>query len=144
MMYIAVYKIRNKYPACLTRYPVINLGSVFPSKVYLKVTTTSRKINLTLNNITEEYVNYPKLDESFYNSLSVPGCYLGVLDADFDGDMMSFNVLYTDESIKEINDLLDNKSYYIRPDGEIAFSPITGTLEYVVKTMADKTCALYE
>jgi hypothetical protein len=54
------------------------------------------------------------------------------LDADFDGDKVSLNVLYTEESIAEINKLLNSKEFYITPTGEITFSIKTDTLELVM------------
>jgi hypothetical protein len=143
MMYLAIYDVRNKYPGFLTRYPVTNLGSIFPSKLYVKTTSKGRTINLTMNGQTKRVTEYPDFKESFYNSMSIPYSYLGVVGGDFDGDTMSLNILYTDESIKEINDILNNKDYYIKPDGSLAFSPVTDTLQYVIKTMSDKNNTLF-
>ena len=144
MMYIAIYDIKDKYPACVTRFPVINLGSIFPSKVFVKVTNNSRTVNMSILGQVTKMLNYPILDDTFFNSLAVPSCYLAVLGGDYDGDVVSFNVLYSEESIKEIEDIVKQKSYYIKPDGELAFSPVTKTLTYVVKTMADKQVKIYE
>lgn len=44
----------------------------------------------------------------------------------------SLNVCYTDESINEIEDLFNNKSYYVGPDGEFRSDLDTATLQYVL------------
>lgn len=143
LMYLAVYDVRDKYPGFLTRYPVTNLGSIFPSKLYVKTTSKGRTINLTMTGQTKQVIEYPDFKESYYNSMSIAFSHIDALGADFDGDTMSLNILYTDESIKEVNGLLDSKDYYIKPDGTLAFSPETDILNYVVKTMADKNNKLF-
>ena len=56
---------------------------------------------------------------------------------------MSLTVVYTNEAIEEIEDSLNSLKHYIKPDGSLAFSPVTDILEYVVKTMADPDNKLY-
>jgi len=54
-------------------------------------------------------------------------------------DKVSFTVLYTNDSIKEIDKLMSRKEFYISPDNRLVFSPVTGTLDYVVTAMARGT-----
>ena len=44
------------------------------------------------------------------------------LDKKFDGDTCSFTCVLTDESISEIEDLLDSKDFYVGVNGKITFS----------------------
>ena len=48
---------------------------------------------------------------------------------------MSMNVLYTEESIEEINKMFDSKEFYITPDGEITFTSAQGVNELVIAHM---------
>ena len=84
LIYLAVYKEVPKYPGLLTRYPVTNLGSIYPNMPYLKTTVKGRKIDI-LNDMWEvedTVFEYPKLDEVFVNSLSPNFSHLETLGAD--------------------------------------------------------------
>lgn len=136
LVYLAIYDIRDKYPAFLTRYPVAAMGGVYPSKLYVKTTVKGRTVNFKYNNQEKTVVEYPNLKEEFVNSLSPHISRLERLTADFDGDTMSMNVLYTEESIKEIEKMLNSKEYYITPDGEITFTMSVAVNELVVAHMS--------
>ena len=53
-----------------------------------------------------------------------------------DGDTISFNSVVTKESVKEIDNLLASKSFYITPDGKLTYSAETDTLNYVLKHLS--------
>ena len=86
MIYLAIYEEVNKYPAFLTRYPVANVGSIYPSIPYLKTTAKGRRANIldVEWNVKDTVVEYPNIDgkESYYNSLSPSSKHLSALDAD--------------------------------------------------------------
>lgn len=50
---------------------------------------------------------------------------------------MSFNALYTKEAVKEVDEILKSKSYYIMPDGKVTYSVITDTLDLTIKHLTD-------
>jgi len=70
LFYISIYEIRKKYPAYLTRYPVVDLGGIYPTKLYLKTTVNGRTVKFVMGGIESTMVEYPVLTEKFYNSLS--------------------------------------------------------------------------
>ena len=111
------------------------MGGVYPTKLYVKTTVKGRTVNFKYNNQVKEVVEYPNLKEEFVNSLSPHLSKLERLTADFDGDTMSMNVLYTEESIKEIENMFNSKEFYITPDGEIAFTMSQGVTELVIAHM---------
>jgi hypothetical protein len=135
LFYLAVYDTRNKYPGFVTRYPVAGVGGIYPSNVYLRTTVNTRTVEMKTLSGSKKIYEYPILGESYYNSLSVHPSHITGLGADFDGDTVSFNILYTDESIAEINDLLNSKEYYLSPDGRLLYSANTDTLSLVLKHM---------
>lgn len=94
MLYLSVYEEVNKYPAFLTRYPVANVGSIYPSLPYLKTTAKGRKVNILDAEwqVKDTVVEYPNIDgkETYYNSLSPSSKNLAVLDAD--SKILPFNI----------------------------------------------------
>jgi len=47
--------------------------------------------------------------------------------------VVSFNLLYTDESIAEINKLLKNKKFYLTGNNDLMYRVSTDPLELVLK-----------
>ena len=82
LFYISIYDIRDKYPGFVTRYPVANLGGIYPTKIYVKTTVPSRDVEITFDNKTYIMHEYPILKEEFFNSMSVHNSKIGNLDAD--------------------------------------------------------------
>ena len=52
-----------------------------------------------------------------------------------DGDVVSLNIVYTEDSIQEINDMLMDKSYYLDSASKITYSSVTETIDYVLGYM---------
>lgn len=52
-------------------------------------------------------------------------------------DTVSLNIVYTEESIKEITDLLNNSKYYITPDGSMSYSADDDIINLVLAHMTD-------
>ena len=46
--------------------------------------------------------------------------------------------MYTEDSIKEITELLNNSKYYIKPDGSMAYSADDDVINLVLAHMTDK------
>ena len=51
-------------------------------------------------------------------------------------DTVSFNAVLTKEAVKEIDNALNSKSYYIMPDGSLSYSAATDTLDFVLKHLS--------
>lgn len=138
LIYLAIYKDVNKYPGFLTRYPVTNVGSIYPSIPYLKTTAKGRKVNiLDIDwNVIDTVVEYPKIGETFYNSLSPNSKHLAALDADFDGDKCSYTIVFSEESCNEVKNMLRMKSTYIGTDGSVLYSASNTVIDVVTKTLS--------
>ena len=108
LFYLTVEDVVSKYPAFNTRYPVVGLGGIYPSWVYLKTTTTGRKVEVTYNNITKILYEYPKRNENWVESMSVDGRHIGRLGADYDGDSCIGKV-YARFNIKMLQKFVDFK-----------------------------------
>lgn len=139
LIYLSVYEHSRKYPALVTRYPITGFGSIYPSYIYLKPTIKT-EIRYPLNDqweIDKETLpayQFPT-KTSFINSMGPHSTKLARMGADFDGDMSSFNVIYTEEGIEEINNYLNNVSFYVGTDGQISHSVATDTVNYLMKTL---------
>jgi len=132
MLYISIYDIRNKYPAFLTRYPVAGLGGVYPCTLYIRTTENPRTVKVIFNGKETTMYEFPKLSQPTVSSMSPSPSHIERLEADYDGDTVSLNIVYKDDSIKEIQSMLNSKKFYITPNGEVTYSITSETLKYVV------------
>ena len=82
LFYIAMYDVKDKYPAFITRYPVTGLGSIIPTKIYVKTTVNARTVKFKFGSIVKEMKEYPIMDQLFIESLSVPTNALSRLGGD--------------------------------------------------------------
>lgn len=116
LFYIAIFESTLTAKALSTRYPVINLGGIFPCEVYMKTTTKSDQLELLSENwgsTGKIYPEFPVEGNSFFNSLSISFTKLGRSGADHDGDTMNYEVLMTEDALEEIESLLQSASYYV-------------------------------
>lgn len=136
LLYLSVYREINNYPAFVTRYPITGLGSIYPSKMYVKTTTKvekRRELNEMWEPMDDSYIAYqfPIRNAPFVTSMMPHSSKLARLGADFDGDTCSLTSVYTDESVKEVNNYLDTKKAYVGPDGRFINSVGTDTVNLV-------------
>ena len=86
LMYVSVYEGSNKYPLFVTRYPIASPHSIYPSKTYLKTTTTGLKL-IPLDDLWEPIADktayqYPQEGGAFVESMSPHSSKLASLGAD--------------------------------------------------------------
>lgn len=140
LIYLMGYKDWNNYPMVLSRYPISGAGSIYPSNVYVK-TTVLYETRYEANedgsiNPDNKAIVYPILtDPTFVDSEAVSPSRLAGLGADYDGDMVSGVVLYSDDSIAEIKQYLNSAAAYIRPEGGLLNSPYVAPVERVIHNM---------
>lgn len=136
LLYASVYKKIERYPGFVTRYPVTGIGSIYPSKVKLKTCVETEKRIELLDDWTRDPDNviareFPVTGSAFINSLSPSPYNLARLGMDFDGDTGSFTSVFTEESVKEIEDYLSSKRAYVGVDGRFINSTATELNELV-------------
>lgn len=140
LLYLSTYTDLNKYPCFVTRYPVTGMGSIYPSKVFCKTTIqveVRRELGPNWEPMDEHHIAYqfPIRGGAFVNSLIPHSAKLGRLGADFDGDTSSFNVVYSDESIKEVDDFLGSPRAYIDTSGHFLSSTEVDTVRLVLHNL---------
>jgi RimJ/RimL family protein N-acetyltransferase len=125
MFYISVYKKSKQIVGNSTRYPIAELGSINPSKVYLR-TTAKSKVLTELNDQWEPMpgdnaICFPILNEPFFESMSVHPSKIKAFNADFDGDKMSLHYALSKEAVKETVDYLHTKDAFVHPNGSLRY-----------------------
>lgn len=122
--YIAIYPTLGRYHGFTTRYPIDGLGSIYPTVSYVKTTIKGREV--TIDGLYPEpdkkLYEYPILGSNFFNSMSPHGTKLATLSADFDGDKGNFSAVWTEESNKDIDKLLNSRAFYISIDNKVNYS----------------------
>lgn len=140
LLYISIYKDVVGIPALITRYPVAGYGGIYPSYIYLKTTVKSlvkTELDYKWEPIEVKATEFPVVDKSFYNSLSVSQSHIKKLGLDFDGDKLSFICPMSDDSRQEVDDLLNSRKFYVGVDGKMAFSASTPITNLVLASMTD-------
>lgn len=88
-LYISCYRIINKYPIMVTRYPITGIGSIYPSYIHVKTTVKSEKrveLDDSWLEMGKEYTAYefPVTGSSYINTMSPHPAKIGRLGADYD------------------------------------------------------------
>lgn len=140
LLYISVYRHFSKYPLYVTRYPVTGIGSIYPSKTHLRVTSDfeeRRHLDDSWIDEGEAAVAYefPKLDSAFTNALTPHTAHIKRMGADFDGDTSSANCPYSDEAIEEADRFFKLRKAYIGTNGKLLYSAGVDTVELVLHSM---------
>ena len=117
IMYIAALLITNEKHGYITRYPVLEDGSIYPSKIHTVSTNPSKPIELMFDSgLKMECIHYPIIGNPYYESLILHQSRLPGLGADMDGDQVSLSTLWTKESNEDIKSNMDQISSVVGPD----------------------------
>jgi hypothetical protein len=141
LLYLSGYHIWNKYVGFVTRYPITGIGSCYPTTVYVKTTIVGQmryELGEDWKRIGEDHLalEFPVFEPLAYlDSLVIPSARLLGLSADFDGDTCSFNAVYSDEGIAEINSYLHSKAAWVDPRGWLKASAGIATIDLVLRNM---------
>ncbi len=141
LIYHALYQDARKFVGMVTRYPITGIGSIYPSRAYLKTTIRSeQRVELDPETWAPYEDNrtayeYPVVESAFFNSLSPHPTRLARLGADFDGDTCSWTCLYSDEALKENENFFMSKRAYVGTDGRFINSVQTDTVEFVLANL---------
>lgn len=145
LIYLCNYKNWNKLKLFVTRYPVFEAGgegSIYPSNLRVATTVKSDvRIELDENwepindggHVAKAFPNFTV--EQYIDSMVVHPYRVKGLNADYDGDTTSGNIVYSEESIKEVNAYLNTKEAYLDPAGGFRTSIGTDTLNLVLRNM---------
>ena len=139
-IYSQVYQTESKVAMVTTRFPVTGFGSIYPTKPFLKVTMRTNTL-VPLDDNWQPQADVPKLrefpirGEPFVNTLMPPPDKLKGATADFDGDKMTGNGIYTKEGFEEAEAVMHSRNFHVKTDGSIAHSLATDTVEFLFGAM---------
>jgi len=121
MMYIATYYASKGKYGLITRYPVTDQQSIFPSKTHLMSTAPARVVNFVTNASTgagELLPEYPVMGATVEDVLKFHPSKRAGLTADYDGDTVSWNPIYGKEANEECEKYCNSPQNYILPSGK--------------------------
>lgn len=134
LFYCSLYRVIERYPAMLVRYPIAGLTSCRFNKVRLKVTDRDeRREELGEDWIATGHVanTFPIRGSSHVQTMSPSSWSLAGLSADFDGDTGSFIMALTDEAVQEVEDYQRSRRAYVSTDNQFFNSTSTELTELV-------------
>lgn len=140
LVYLSCWKEWHRLPMMVTRYPVTGVGSIYPSFPFVKTTSPAKgryeiqeDWSWDQQNPDTHVPEFPNYGVHTYIESMVPHpSRIGGMGADFDGDMCSCNVLYSDDAIKEVTDYLNSTRAYLDSTGSLLADPVTDTVEFVL------------
>lgn len=118
-LYIDVEPMSKESIAYITRYPISGIGSIYPSVPYIR--TTEKAYEMKRENEEYTYPQFPGETGVWYDSMAVAPQHLDMLGGDHDGDTCSFNLVVSDEAVKEGKDYLNSKGAYLKPSGGLYY-----------------------
>jgi len=123
LFYLTVYDIAPTLKATVTRYPIDTDRSIYFTNLKLKTTIKTRTVKYKPFGAIEykEVDEYPILGSKWFNSMSVHYTRLDPLGADYDGDKSNLNILYTEEALAEVEELMNSREYYVNVMGKLVF-----------------------
>lgn len=145
LIYLSGYREWNKIPFTATRYPITGSGSIYVAYSYVKTTVKSevrKELGPDWEPMGDEFValEFPVLNNNpiFIDSLIPAPARLARLGGDFDGDTMSANAIYMDESVEEVRQYLLSKKAYVDAGGGLLASAAVDTVDRVLRNMSGK------
>ncbi len=141
LYYITVAIDSRNRVGFVNRYPVINFGSIYPTYIYLRTTSTAKRMQEVSyppveGEVLGDYYQYPDItNDRFFDTIGVSPVHLFRLGMDFDGDTGSFMVMFSDQSKEEIDKLLDSPIFYKDFNENANFGSGYDTVKYVVENM---------
>jgi DNA-directed RNA polymerase beta' subunit len=100
---VAIDTIKDK-PILITRYPVEDYHNIYPSLMNIIPFANTKKVIMNQSVyprfpiITQKDLINPDISSKFIDTLKVFPCYLSSLGGDFDGDVVSANGVFTNNS----------------------------------------------
>lgn len=139
LFYIHCYQWANTIPFLVTRYPIVTNRSTFPAMAFL-VSTVKNEERVPLDSNWQPVpdkiaLKFPIPGVDSYDAQSPHPSRLELLAADFDGDTGSGTALMSTEALAEVKAAMDDKSFYVGPDGQFTAKLETATINYTLASM---------
>jgi hypothetical protein len=136
LLYISTYKGAQTSFTTNTRYPIIERGSIYISRIWLSTTTAPLKLyQLGEDGKRNDDVanSFPVRGGAYSTSVTVANSHIKRLQADFDGDSTQNMPIMSEEGIEEAKKIDLEVSAHVSPIGEL-YHPLGSDIsELVVK-----------
>lgn len=126
LYYLSVVGFVGRTVGFVTRYPVSGTGSIYPTNIYLKTTEVGMKLAPLDNEWkplpdSAKLMEFPRYQDPFVESMSVHPSKVPGLNADYDGDTTSLNIVVSDEAVAEGKKFLNSPDAFLAPTGGLNF-----------------------
>jgi len=139
MLYLATYAATHDKFCTITRFPAVEVGSIYPSKVSVLTTSPDRVVNFKsqYSELGDMVLpHYPRInirqyiDSTIVHPSKTPG-----LNADFDGDKVSVNGIMSSEALAEARKHLESPASMISPAGKFYNTANTNSVRYALHAL---------
>lgn len=123
LLYLAAVDVTENKCVTITRYPITDYLSIFPSMV--TVLSTRKTVPMYIDDKFYQY--YPDINLSlpsndvetlFTETLELSNLYLKALGGDYDGDMVSVRGIFTQEANRELREKIMDKTNILNIAGQ--------------------------
>ena len=129
----------------ITRYPIDTFYNEFATKIRLSSTIETEEA--VFDDVV--YTHYPKIrkedigtdtSNKFIDTMNICNGYLGIIDGDYDGDMVTIKGVYTDEANAELKKQLASNIHFINLGG----NPVISTSKESIQAIYAMTLTMPE
>ena len=145
VIYMACEEAIKDRMILITRYPIDTFYNEFATKIRLSSTIETEEA--VFDDVV--YTHYPKIrkedigkdtSSSFIDTMNICNGYLGIIDGDYDGDMVTIKGVYTDEANAELKKQLASNIHFINLGG----NPVISTSKESIQAIYAMTLTLPE
>ena len=139
LLYMATSNAASDKHVFITRYPVIQDESCYPTKIHLCSTVPSRIVNLKntiADQVVHTYPEYPILGNPYLDSIQLGTARLKGLDGDYDGDTTSANAILSDEANNELNTFLGSVLSVVNAQKELLIGARDDLIAYTMLALS--------
>ena len=145
VIYMACEEAIKDRMILITRYPIDTFYNEFATKIRLSSTIETEEA--IFDDVV--YTHYPKIrkedigtdtSNKFIDTMNICNGYLGIIDGDYDGDMVTIKGVYTDEANAELKKQLASNIHFINLGG----NPVISTSKESIQAIYAMTLTLPE
>lgn len=142
LIYLSGYRLWNRQSAMITRFPVSGTGSVIPLNIYARTTVKAiprQELDSDFQSMGPDFIawEYPEWHEgaTFVETTIIPSCYLKSTGADFDGDTVAVNAVYSLEAVGDIKKAHRTRSFWVNGKNKLNIDLEYDTAAFMLRNL---------